>query len=53
MNISILSCLLLLSSCTMFEKNSGSNELESLTRDVLKKGEGVEIDVKPIMIPKK
>jgi hypothetical protein len=36
------------SSCTLFEKNSGSNEMESLTQDVLKSKQGIEIDVKPI-----
>ena len=34
--------------CTMFERTDSSNELESLTKDVLNKREGVQIDVKPI-----
>jgi len=41
-----------LSACTMFEKNASSNEMEMLTKDVLKKGEGVDIEIKPVPVEK-
>lgn len=41
----------------MFETNKGSSngtsELDTLTKEVLSKGEGVDIEIKPIMVPKK
>lgn len=44
----ICAALAALSACTLFQKNQPSNEMEALTEDVLKRGEGVEVDVKPI-----
>lgn len=38
---------LILSSCTLFQKTETSNELVSLTDEVLKKNEGVEIEIRP------
>lgn len=47
MRFIILMCFL--SGCTMFRKtDNSSNEMVQLTEDVLKKDQGVEIDVKPI-----
>lgn len=37
----------LLSACTLFQK-SESHELESISDDVLRHKEGVEIDIKPL-----
>lgn len=50
----ILSCLIVLSnSCTFLKKESASNEIEALTQEVLKKNEGIDIEVKPIPMDKK
>jgi hypothetical protein len=35
-------------SCSMFQKNQSSNELESLSKDVLKYKSGIDIEIKPI-----
>lgn len=43
--------LILLPSCSIFAPKP-SNELEGLTQDVLKRGEGVDIQISPI-VPKK
>lgn len=44
----ILAMCLALGACTMFRKTQGSQELESLTEDVLKRHQGIEIDVRPL-----
>lgn len=45
----ILFCLcVFFSSCSFFQKNVDGNEINQLTQEVLKKGEGVDIIVKPI-----
>lgn len=52
--IKFLAVAMFLASCTLFNKSEQSNdELVQLTNDVLKKQEGVEIDVKPIPVVKK
>lgn len=40
------------SACSWFQRNTSNNEIEALTKDVFKKNEGVEIEVKPIPNPK-
>ncbi len=45
--------ILSLPSCSMFEKEESSNEIVSLTDQVLKKHEGVDIQIKPIDVPYK
>ena len=47
----IYAALLALFGCTLFQKTQGNDEVEALTQDVLKKGIGIEIDVKPIKTP--
>lgn len=41
-------CTLCILGCTMFQKNASSNEMEGLTETVLKKGQGIDIEIKPI-----
>ena len=48
MGVIIVVIVTLCCSCTMFEKKESSNEMEELTQDVLKKNEGVDIQVRPI-----
>jgi hypothetical protein len=45
--------MLLLPNCSVFEKNESSNEIVSLTDTVIKKHEGVDIQIKPIDLPYK
>jgi hypothetical protein len=45
--------LLMLAGCSLYSKSEGSNELESIAQDVLKKGTGIDIEIKPIPSSKK
>jgi hypothetical protein len=49
----IIALYLVFSGCAMYEKDAPSDELQSITQDVLKRGEGVDIQVKPIIVPNK
>jgi hypothetical protein len=39
--------------CTLFKKDSGGDEMQTMTESVLKHHEGIEIDFKPIPEQKK
>lgn len=40
--------LLFLASCSLYNKEESSDEVESLSRDVLKAKEGIEIQILPV-----
>ena len=48
MKLLVIVVCIALGACTMFQKTQGSQELESLTEDVLKRHQGIEIDVRPL-----
>jgi hypothetical protein len=45
--------LAILSSCTMFSKSTGNDEMEKMSELVIKKGEGLSIKIEPIEETKK
>jgi len=46
--LKLLIPLALLSGCSMFEKVQPNNEIQTIATDVIKKGEGVTIEFRPI-----
>lgn len=51
--IILLVAILTLPNCSFYEKKESSNEVVSLVDQVLKKHEGVDIQIKPIDVPYK
>lgn len=47
----VFTMLTMFPACSMFQRNEPSNEIVSLSDVVLKKHEGIDIQIKPIDLP--
>jgi hypothetical protein len=43
-----IAIMIIFSSCSLYEKNEASGELENIAEQVLKKGQGIDIEVRPL-----